>query len=305
MGSSSSKNHHHRHHCHDDKNTEEKKETNNNDDNNNNKNQFYVKVPELTEKSKLLNEEHIRWISRYLPDDSYRDTWKLLFSSSRDGHSFNRFQHHSTEKGSIIVIIKEEGEEGHIFGGFCDENLKIKYPKFYGDKNNFVFTLKPEIEIFRSTGLDQCFQYFNADSKTLFNGFAMGGELLYAFSIDHLMENGESKGSDEILSNGDGKPRASTYGNTMLSSQPEYRIEYVEVYGCKDLELTEEQILNIQYQNRNKKGINGAGQKSVLRDEDNADKVIKGMMGDHEFTNYHEDLNEANKDKKITTPLHK
>ncbi|KAM9970635.1 hypothetical protein ACTFIW_008585 [Dictyostelium discoideum] len=302
MGPSSSKHHHHHNHNNNNQTNIEQQEKNEI----NNKNQFYVKVPELTEKSKLLNDEHIRWISRYLPDDSYRETWRLLFSSSRDGHSFNRFQHHSTEKGSIIVIIKEEGEEGHIFGGFCDENLKIKYPKFYGNKNNFVFTLKPEIEIFRSTGLDQCFQYFNADSKTLFNGFAMGGELLYAFSIDHLMENGESKGSDEILSNGDGKPRASTYGNTMLSSQAEYKIEYVEVYGCKDLELTEDQILNIQYQNRNKKGgITGAGQKSVLRDEDNADKVIKGMMGDHEFTNYHEDINEANKDKKITTPLHK
>ncbi|EGC37435.1 hypothetical protein DICPUDRAFT_46490 [Dictyostelium purpureum] len=284
MGSSQSKHHHHHHHHH-------------HHDGNNAAQQSQiqpqpqpqpifsqVKMPEINIKSELLKEEHIRLISKYLPDNTYRDTWKLLFSSPKDGHSFNRFCHHATDKGSVLILIREEG--GHIFGGFCDEALKPKYPKFYGTKNNFVFTVEPKLEIFQTTGLDRNYQYLNQGSMTLFNGIGMGGiEDLFGWSIDGSFENGTSKGSPEILECGDGKARSSTYGNTCLASSPEFKVVHVEVYLLKSLELTEEQILEIEFNNRKK------GKQSVLNDEGNSDKAIKSMMG-HEFSVYNEDLNE-------------
>jgi len=255
------------------------------------------KMPNLKGESLLLNEEHVRHLARYLPNDEYRQDWSLLFSSKLNGHSFNRFCHHTTEKGSTLIIIKETG--GNIFGAFADEAWKTRYPKFYGNDHNFLFQIIPELKVFQCTGLDKNYQYLNEGSKTLFNGIGMGGiEELFGWCIDESFEHGYSRGSTEILENGDGKERSSTYGNTNLGSTQEFHIEYVESWLLKPLVLTEEQLLEIEYNNR-KKSNKPSG--SVLKSEGNADKAIKGMMG-HEFSVFDEDLHpEANK-RKLADP---
>eukprot|EP01132_Coremiostelium_polycephalum_P004618 gene4618-5769_t len=239
-----------------------------------------VKLPKLVGgKTEVLNEEYIKSISRYLPSNEYRDEWRLLFSSTANGHSFNRFVHHIADKGSTLIIIKEEG--GHIFGGFTEEMWKFKYPKFYGNV--------PEIHIYQPTGLDKNFQYLNEGTTTLFNGVGMGGiEYLFGWAIEDNFEYGHSKGSPEILECGDGKDRSSTYGNLNLGSTKEFKVEYVEVWLLKERVLTEDEILEREYKKKKAK--------SILDDEDNADKMIKGMMG-HEFSVYNEDIKEKDKDK--------
>ncbi|KYQ94375.1 hypothetical protein DLAC_04673 [Tieghemostelium lacteum] len=242
-------------------------------------------IPKLDASSKLLNDQYIKVINSYLPNDDFRKTWKLLFSSTRDGHSFNRFVHHVADKGSTIVLVKEEGDKGHIFGGFAMEPWKPKYPKFYGTEKGFVFRLHPEIEVYRPTGADVNFQYLNTLSKTLYNGIGMGGvPYLFGWVIDESFDQGHSKGTrDEDIEGGE--EISSTFGNPPLASSSEFNVEYVECWQVKEDIVPDDDLLD-DIVNK-KKG------KSVLSTEENADKVIKSLLG-HEFTHYNED-NESSK----------
>ncbi|EFA76607.1 hypothetical protein PPL_09912 [Heterostelium album PN500] len=217
-----------------------------------------IKKPILNTESSVLNEESISYLSKYLPGDDYRGEWQLLFSSTRNGHSYNRFCTHVTDKGSTIVIIKDDG--GHIFGGFADEVWKTKFPKFYGNERCFVFSINPKLEVYRPTGIDRNFQYLNEGTTTLYNGVGMGGvQYLFGWSIDETFDYGESKGSE------DGETeKSSTFGNPSLSHTKDFKCVYVEVWMVKERVLTQEEIEERAYQEARKKKKAG---RSVLEAE--------------------------------------
>ncbi|GAM23250.1 hypothetical protein SAMD00019534_064250, partial [Acytostelium subglobosum LB1] len=242
-----------------------------------------TRTPKLNAPSTLLNDENIAKLSSNLPSDEYRTEWSLLYSSTKNGHSFNRLCSHITEKGSTLILIKDDG--GHVFGGFADEVWKTKFPKFYGNERSFVFRLQPTIDVFRASGIDRNFQYLNEGTTTLYNGIGMGGiQHLFGWVIDDTFDCGHSKVSEDDDESGHGK--SSTFGNPSLSHSKEFKCVYVEVWMVKERVLTEEEMEERAQQEARRKKRAG---KSVLDAEGNADKVIAGYMG-HNFSNFNEDI---------------
>lgn len=88
----------------------------------------------------------------------------------------------------------------------------------------------------------------------------------FAWAIKDDFETGQCRGNP-----------SSTFGNPTLASSEDWIVDYVEVWEVKELEeLTYEQEKMLKKKNKNK---------SVLDDEDNADKVITSYLG-HNFASF-------------------
>jgi len=220
--------------------------------------------PKLEGTSKILNESNIKFLCESLPSEDFAKNWKMLFSSDTNGESWNRFCFHVTGTGPTIILIKDTGN--FLFGGFASESWKEKYPKFYGNASSFVFQLAPQQIKYKAVGHNENFQYINYGTKTLFNGIGMGGQFdFFGWVINEDFETGHSRGNP-----------SSTYGNPCLASSPDFKVDYVEVWQVKEPEYSYE----VEKINKKKNKT-----KSVLDEEDNAEKVITGMLG-HNFTHY-------------------
>lgn len=215
--------------------------------------------PVLDQPSELLDDASIEFLCPYLPTD-HKKNWTRLFNSNQQGKSFNRFCYHVVGCGPNLVIIKDSG--GAIFGGFCD-SWRDKNPKFYGQPNSFVFTLAPERTIYRATGRNDHYQYLNWGTQTLFNGVGQGGDQDYfAWGMYDDLDRGQSRGKPNV-----------TYNNPVLASKTDFDVDIVEVWELHDPPDTYE------FEKIRKK----KNKKSVLEDEDNADKVIANLNG-HTFS---------------------
>ncbi|KAJ3036007.1 hypothetical protein HDV00_003142 [Rhizophlyctis rosea] len=176
-------------------------------------------------KSTLLTREDIYLLNEALPSEVRLDTWTGLFSSERDGGSWTVFHSRVEEAGATVVVVKDK--TGNVFGGFAGTEWSVK-PKFYGDSSSFLFSLQPSMRIYRPTGINQNYQYFNHGMHTLPNGIGFGGQLNYfGLWIDSSFERGHSRGN----------PRSTTYDNPQLSGTEEFEIDFVEAWLIKPKEV--------------------------------------------------------------------
>jgi len=231
-------------------------------------------IPEMNGHSAILSEEDIRFLCAAMPSKEFTTKWTLLFNSTKNGKSFNRFCFHVTGRGPTVIILRDQN--GHIFGAFASETWKDKHPKYYGTAHSFLYKLKPNRIIYKPTGFNDHYQYLNQGTETLFNGIGMGGQTeFFTWSIAEDFETGKCRGNP-----------SSTYGCPPISSVEDWNLDYVEVWEVKELtDLTYEQEKILKKKNK---------AKSVLDDDDNAEKVITGMLG-HNFTVLEKQENNENK----------
>lgn len=189
----------------------------------------WIKPHLLPAKSKLLKPEDFFIIDLNIPTSNCTNEWKLLYDNHVDGHNWTVFSNSIYDKGSTVVVIKDTN--GNIFGGFASHEWVYK-PDFYGDNESFIFSLRPEINIYKATQYNDHYQYFNDETKSLPNGLGMGGQFdFFGFWIDHDFINGHSKGI------------SITYNSPSLcGSLPEYKIDTIEVWCIKEKEVDERLI---------------------------------------------------------------
>ncbi|XP_028410011.1 TLD domain-containing protein 1-like [Dendronephthya gigantea] len=148
-----------------------------------------------------------------------RHNWRLLFATSCHGKSFTTFLHQIVYQGPTVLLVKDR--EGAVFGGFASTSWRVK-SNFEGDKDCFVFTMKPSMAIYHPTGINDHYMYLNIGMKTIPNGLGMGGQFEYfGLWLDSEFGPGHSKA----------RPKCTTYGNPQLSASEEFEIEEIEVWG--------------------------------------------------------------------------
>ncbi|GET02362.1 TLD domain-containing protein 1 [Rhizophagus clarus] len=180
--------------------------------------------------SQLLAPSDYYILNSHLPPDCRVTTHKLLFSSTRDGDSWSTFINCILYQGSTLIVIKDK--DGHIFGGFAYEDWELK-PNWYGNEKNFLFSIKPKLRVFTSTGYNDHYQYLNYGTKTLPNGLGMGGQ----FDFCGLWIN-----SDIINGNSMATPLSSTYSSSQLSKKQEFKVDEIEVWLVKLTEKDPDEI---------------------------------------------------------------
>ncbi|KAJ3307909.1 hypothetical protein HDU76_004271, partial [Blyttiomyces sp. JEL0837] len=149
--------------------------------------------------------------------------WKLVYSTITDGESWSNMVDRIEEKGPMLVLLREHSTDGNnetaVFGAFAAQTFR-RNPQFYGSLEGFLVKLRPEVKVYRASGANENFQYFQYGSQRLPNGIGFGGQMDYfALWLDANFGKGKCNGT----------PTSLTYGNPPLSSNPSFTIETLEV----------------------------------------------------------------------------
>jgi len=168
----------------------------------------------------ILDLGWIMFLKNSLPGDC-QESWRLLFSSSSHGESFQSLSAVITNQGCTILIVKDDS--GNVFGGYASQPWSLK-PKFYGDPCCFLFSLKPDLNISVASGHNDNYMYMNSGQYTLPNGIGMGGQMDYwGLWLDAKYGLGQSNVS------------CSTYNNySMLSANKDFKVNALEVWCVKE-----------------------------------------------------------------------
>eukprot|EP00055_Hartaetosiga_balthica_P011755 m.54666 g.54666 ORF g.54666 m.54666 type:complete len:313 (-) comp7726_c0_seq1:2981-3919(-) len=175
--------------------------------------------------SQLLSFEAVSTINEMLPSQCH-GKWDLVFSDVQDGASFAKFRGRIESAGLCVIVLRDK--EGYIFGGFGSETWSV-HPHFFGGDASFLFTVKPQLRIFESSGFNDNFQYLNVGTQSLPNGLGFGGQMdFFGLFLNSDFQNGHSKGNP-----------SSTFKNPRLSHEEEFVIDKVEVWRVGDVKEKE------------------------------------------------------------------
>lgn len=142
----------------------------------------------------------------------------MVFSSKRDGSSWQNFVSKMVGQGATLVVI--QAKDGSVFGGYADEHWEYCNTHWYGNSSNFLFRIKDSYGRWgASSGSNDHYQYLCWGKKSLPNGFGMGGQFEYAgLWIDSDFIHGHSRAG----------PLCTTYSSPQLSTNDTFVIDQVE-----------------------------------------------------------------------------
>ncbi|GIL45882.1 hypothetical protein Vafri_3010 [Volvox africanus] len=174
-----------------------------------------------------------------------RVEWRLVFSSQRDGKSFNTFfSRISAAAGPTLLLLRDKA--GGLFGGYASQPW-AKSGKYFGDASCFIFSLLPALQVFPGTGINENFQWCGVGFSQLPGGIGFGGATAvrghFALYLEPSLDSGMSR------------PIA-TYGNTALASEQVFQIDTVE---CWLLQPPEEDPSGSSVSGAHKPGGGGSG----------------------------------------------
>ncbi|KAJ3213337.1 hypothetical protein HDU67_002967 [Dinochytrium kinnereticum] len=190
-----------------------------------------------------------------IPSDFRMPSWNQMYSTETNGKSWSTLVAKVEDAGSTLIVVKDT--KGHVFGAFASQEL-VPSPKFKGTSDTFLFALSPKIEVYKSAGINQNYQYFNYGTSTLPNGMGFGGQLEYfGLWIDSEFGKGHCRGDP-----------SSTFGSPPLSSKEgDFLIEELECFLIKAKEVDDRLIPDSK-----------KGKKSIL-DGDPSETAFLEMSG--------------------------
>ncbi|CAF1450498.1 unnamed protein product [Rotaria sordida] len=150
-----------------------------------------------------------------------------IYSSNIHGRRLQTLYDHVEYHEYCLIIIRNEHQQ--IFGGFCSEQLanRTKTRTWFGTGESFLFTLKPERQVFKWVGYQQSIK--GSSTKAYEDYFIYGN--------DERLQMG---GSEEPLNiglciqrdfNEGSTRRCDTFANKPLSSSENFQIMEIEVFG--------------------------------------------------------------------------
>ncbi|XP_007477301.1 MTOR-associated protein MEAK7 [Monodelphis domestica] len=179
---------------------------------------FIPECKDAKELKSLLNIPAIIYINSHLPLN-LQQSWRLVYSSHIHGLSFTQFCTSIIDKGPCLLVIKDS--DGFIFGGFSSHSLELK-SQFQGDSRCFLYTISPNIAVYKYSGYNDHYMYLNNGQHTIPNGLGMGGQFEhFGLWIDSDFGKGHSKAN----------PRCSTYNSPQLSANEYFHLEALEVWA--------------------------------------------------------------------------
>lgn len=114
----------------------------------------------------FIDISQILFINSNLPT-VHQSKWRFLFSSQIHGESFSTLLGRIMDQGSTVIIV--EDHNNYIFGGFATNSWSLS-PNYVGTDLSFLFTLKPKMRCFPTTGYNSHYQYLNLHQQTMPNG---------------------------------------------------------------------------------------------------------------------------------------
>ncbi|XP_060087007.1 TLD domain-containing protein 2 [Heteronotia binoei] len=165
----------------------------------------------LNEKSNIVRLEEIQKLAAHFPLRVTEHPWNLIYFTTRDGFSLKTLYRSMTDLVSPILLVIRD-TDGQIFGAFSSTAIHLS-SCFYGNGEMFLFSLTPELKVFKWTGKNTFFMKGDADSLAIGGGSGKFGLWL-----------------DGDLNHGGSHP-CETFNNEALSPREEFLIQDLEVWA--------------------------------------------------------------------------
>lgn len=142
-----------------------------------------------------------------------RKDWRFLYSTRTMDKDFGTFVDKLLYAGPTLIIIRSAS--GEVFGAFTSTSWCETDGGWTGNGDTFVFSIKPKMAIFYSTGKDEHFMFLSRDE-----GLGLGGRTGH-FGLSIAPSMTEGKYHEEI----------ETFDLPVIPGMENFQIDHVEAWG--------------------------------------------------------------------------
>ncbi|XP_069582187.1 nuclear receptor coactivator 7 isoform X2 [Ranitomeya imitator] len=167
-------------------------------------------LPDLKQKSSLLDETHIEKLAHRLPARVQGYPWHLAYSTQQHGTSLKTLYRNLFSLDSpVLLVIKDM--DNQVFGAYATHPFRLS-DHYYGTGETFLLTFNPDFKAFKWSGDNSYF--INGDTTSLELGGGGGG---FGLWLDSDLYHGRSN-------------TCSTFNNDVLSKKEDFIVQDLEVW---------------------------------------------------------------------------
>eukprot|EP00188_Purpureofilum_apyrenoidigerum_P001307 Plantae.Rhodophyta-Purpureofilum_apyrenoidigerum.ctg17048.p1 GENE.Plantae.Rhodophyta-Purpureofilum_apyrenoidigerum.ctg17048~~Plantae.Rhodophyta-Purpureofilum_apyrenoidigerum.ctg17048.p1 ORF type:complete len:510 (+),score=84.99 Plantae.Rhodophyta-Purpureofilum_apyrenoidigerum.ctg17048:127-1530(+) len=159
----------------------------------------------------LVTEEEFLTLLSFLPEKHMNADVIQLYDTTRHQQTLKHFYKAVSKTPQTLLLVKDASN--YVFGAFCT-HLWQPENRYYGDGDSFLFTLKPELKLYKWSRLNLFFQFSNSSSI----GVGGGYEGDFGIFLDADLRRGFSDGCE-------------TFNSQRLSAEKEFECIAIEVWG--------------------------------------------------------------------------
>ncbi|XP_073483301.1 nuclear receptor coactivator 7 isoform X1 [Aquarana catesbeiana] len=170
-------------------------------------------LPDLKEKSLLLEDMHIKKLGQRLPARVQGYPWHLVYSMQAHGASLKTlYRNLGSLDSPVLLVVKDM--DNQVFGAYATHPFRVS-DHYYGTGETFLFAFSPDFKAFKWSGGNSYF--INGDTASLALG---GGGSGFGLWLDSDLYHGRSNS-------------CGTFNNDILSKKEDFVVQDVEVWTFK------------------------------------------------------------------------
>ncbi|XP_075718440.1 nuclear receptor coactivator 7 isoform X3 [Rhinoderma darwinii] len=167
-------------------------------------------LPDLKQKSNLLDDAHIEKLAHRLPARVQGYPWHLTYSTQQHGTSLKTlYRNLCSLDCPVLLVVKDM--DNQVFGAYATHPFRLS-DHYYGTGETFLFTFSPDFKAFKWSGENSYF--INGDTTSLELGGGGGRSGLW---LDSDLYHGRSNS-------------CSTFNNEILSKKEDFIVQDLEVW---------------------------------------------------------------------------
>ncbi|KAG8444265.1 hypothetical protein GDO86_009449 [Hymenochirus boettgeri] len=168
-------------------------------------------LPDLKQKSKLLDGMLVEKLVHRLPARVQGYPWNLVYSTQDHGTSLKTlYRNLSSIDSPVLLVVKDM--DNQVFGAYATHPFRLS-DHYYGTGETFLYTFCPDFKVFKWSGENSYF--INGDISFLELG---GGGGQFGLWLDSDLYHGRSN-------------PCSTFNNDSLSKKEDFIVQDVEVWA--------------------------------------------------------------------------
>ncbi|XP_075124078.1 nuclear receptor coactivator 7 isoform X3 [Leptodactylus fuscus] len=167
-------------------------------------------LPDLKQKSILLDDAHIEKLAPRLPARVQGYPWHLAYSTQQHGTSLKTLYRNLCSVDSPVLLVVKD-MDNQVFGAYATHPFRLS-DHYYGTGETFLFNFNPDFKIFKWSGENSYF--INGDISSLELG---GGGGRFGLWLDSDLYHGRSN-------------PCSTFNNDILSKKEDFIVQDLEVW---------------------------------------------------------------------------
>ncbi|KAM4772099.1 nuclear receptor coactivator 7 [Rhinophrynus dorsalis] len=168
-------------------------------------------LPDLKQKSLLLDDMHVEKLSHRLPARVQGYPWQLMYSTQKHGTSLKTlYRNLAAVDSPVLLVVKDM--DNQVFGAYASHPFRLS-DHYYGTGETFLYTFSPDFKAFKWSGENSYF--INADISSLGLG---GGGGRFGLWLDADLYHGRSNS-------------CFTFSNDILSKKEDFIVQDMEVWA--------------------------------------------------------------------------